>query len=247
MTGTGPAITAHHAPGLSPLLSPLLLTGFEPFAGDGHNPSWPAAQEAARRLRDRGFDAVAVRLPCSFAGSTEALERALAEHRPGTVIACGLAGGRTRVAVERVAVNLQDARIPDNAGAQPAGQAVDEAGPAAYFSTLPVKRIFAALREAAIPAELSLSAGSFVCNHLFYALMARAETSSVRTAGFIHVPWDENAPRRTAGVSEHADDRARPEPWPTLPGTQLAEALVIAALEAARPASDLDEPDGSLY
>ncbi|VXB50576.1 pyroglutamyl-peptidase I [Citricoccus sp. K5] len=243
MTGPAPAIAAHHGTGLAP----LLLTGFEPFAGDGHNPSWPAAQEAARRLRDRGVEAVAVRLPCSFAGSTEALERALAEHRPGTVIACGLAGGRTRVAVERVAVNLQDARIPDNAGAQPAGRAVDDAGPAAYFSTLPVKRIVAALREAEIPAELSLSAGSFVCNHLFYTLMARAETSSVRTAGFIHVPWDENAPRRTARAGARADDRARPEPWPTLPGTRLAEALMIAALEAARPESDLDEPEGSLY
>ncbi|REE03449.1 pyroglutamyl-peptidase I [Citricoccus nitrophenolicus] len=243
MTGPGPATAAHHVPGLAP----LLLTGFEPFAGDGHNPSWPAAQEAARRLRARGFEAIAVRLPCSFAGSTGALERALAEHRPGTVIACGLAGGRTRVAVERVAVNLQDARIPDNAGAQPAGQAVDDAGPAAYFSTLPVKRIVAALREAEIPAELSLSAGSFVCNHVFYALMARAETSSVRTAGFIHVPWDENAPPRTAGAGAHDGDGARPEAWPTVPGTRLAEALVIAALEAARPASDLDEPDGSLY
>ncbi|MEV4901815.1 pyroglutamyl-peptidase I [Citricoccus sp. NPDC055426] len=220
----------------------ILLTGFEPFGGDGHNPSWPAAQEAARTLRAQGMDAVAERLPCTFGGSTEALEQALTEHRPGIVIACGLAGGRAQVAVERVAVNLQDARIPDNAGCQPAGRPVDDAGPAAYFSTLPVKRVLAALDGARIPAELSLSAGSFVCNHVFYEVMHRAGArgSSVRRAGFIHLPWDERAPRRAADA----------EPWPTLPAADLARALVIAAQEAARPASgvpDLEIPGGALY
>lgn len=219
-----------------------LLTGFEPFGGHGHNPSWPAAREAARTLRAQGMDAVAERLPCTFSGSTEALEGALATHRPGVVIACGLAGGRTQVAVERVAVNLQDARIPDNAGHQPSGGPVDDAGPAAYFSTLPVKRILAALRDAEIPAELSLSAGSFVCNHVFYEVMHRAGArgSTVRRAGFIHLPWDERAPRRTAAA----------EPWPTLPTADLTRALVIAAQEAARPPSgapDLDIPDGTLH
>lgn len=219
----------------------ILLTGFEPFGGDGHNPSWPAARDAAARLRDLGLDAVAERLPCSFAGSTEALERVLAEHRPGIVIACGLAGGRTQVAVERVAVNLQDARIPDNAGCQPAGVPIDDAGPAAYFSSLPVKRIVATLRGARIPAELSLSAGSFVCNHLFYEVMHRAGAapgqSGVHSAGFIHLPWDEQAPHREAAA----------EPWPRLPAVDLVRALVFAAQEAVRPASDLQEADGALY
>lgn len=220
----------------------ILLTGFEPFGGDGHNPSWPAAREAARTLRTQGMDAVAERLPCSYAGSTVALDRALAEHRPGVVIACGLAGGRTQVAVERVAVNLQDARIPDNSGHQPAGVPVDDAGPAAYLSTLPVKRILAALDGARIPAELSLSAGSFVCNHVFYEVLRRAGArgSSVRRAGFIHLPWDERAPRRASAA----------EPWPTLPAADLARALVIAAQEAARPPSgapDLDIPYGALH
>ncbi|MGO1885447.1 MAG: pyroglutamyl-peptidase I [Citricoccus sp.] len=224
----------------------ILLTGFEPFGGDERNPSWPAARDAAERLRELGLDAVAERLPCAFAGSTEALERALAEHRPGIVIACGLAGGRAQVAVERVAVNLQDARIPDNTGHQPAGRPVDDAGPAAYFSSLPVKRTVAALRAARIPAELSLSAGSFVCNHVFYEVMRRAETGAapaggaVHTAGFIHVPWDEQAPRRGPDA----------EPWPTLPAAELSRALVIAAQEAARPGPgvpDLDVPDGALH
>lgn len=227
---------------LSPVTAPpgrILLTGFEPFGGDGHNPSWPAARDAAGALRGRGIDAVAVRLPCTFAGSTAALERALAEHRPGIVIACGLAGGRAQVAVERVAVNLQDARIPDNSGHQPAGTPIEAAGPAAYFSSLPVKRIVAALTGARIPAELSPSAGSFVCNHVFYEVMRRAgaEESSVHSAGFIHLPWDERAPRRAAAA----------DPWPTLPAAELTQAVVIAALEAIRPASDLQEAAGTLY
>ncbi|MGM7668873.1 pyroglutamyl-peptidase I [Microbacterium sp. A93] len=216
-----------------------LLTGFEPFGGERHNPSWPAAREAARTLRRLGVDAVAERLPCTFAGSSRVLETALARHRPGVVIACGLAGGRSHVAVERVAVNLQDARIPDNAGHQPAGDPIDDAGPAAYFSSLPVKRTVAALHGARIPAELSLSAGSFVCNHVFYEVMRRAEAQggSVRSAGFIHLPWDEGAPRRAAEA----------EPWPALPAADLARALVIAAQEAARPASDLQQAAGALY
>ncbi|MFC7402053.1 pyroglutamyl-peptidase I [Citricoccus sp. GCM10030269] len=226
--------------------SRILLTGFEPFAGDGHNPSWPAAREAAARLRDGAFpgsslnaaelagavEAVAVELPCSFTGSTEAFDRALADHRPDVVICCGLAGGRTEVAVERVALNLQDARIPDNDGYQPAGEPVDDAGPAAYFSTLPVKRTVAALKGAAIPAALSLSAGSFVCNHLFYVLMNRAPTVPLRSAGFVHVPWDH----------EHA-----PVSVPSLPAAQLTEALVITALEALRPTSDLTVAAGELH
>lgn len=225
----------------------ILLTGFEPFGGDGHNPSWPAARDAARTLRGQEVDAVAVRLPCTFGGSTKALEQALIEHRPGIVIACGLAGGRAQVAVERVAVNLQDARIPDNAGCQPAGRPVDDAGPAAYFSSLPVKRIVAALRGARIPAELSLSAGSFVCNHVFYEVMRRCTAApaggGVHTAGFIHVPWDEQAPRQAA-----ADPSSSTRPaLPTLPAAELSRALVIAAREALRTASDLDEAAGALY
>lgn len=233
------------ASGREPTPAPgrILLTGFEPFAGEGHNPSWPAARVAAERLRRQGLDAVAERLPCTFAGSSAALGRLLEVHRPAVVIAAGLAGGRAAVAVERVAVNLQDARIPDNAGHQPSGDPVHDAGPVAYFSGLPVKRVVAALAAAGIPAELSLSAGSFVCNHVFYALMRRTADAeargdgTVRRAGFIHVPWDGAAPRRGAGG----------EPWPTLPAADLARALQIAALESLEPGPDLAQAAGALY
>jgi pyroglutamyl-peptidase len=223
----------------------ILLTGFEPFGGEDHNPSWPAARDAAGSLRERGLHAVAVRLPCAFADSTGALDAALRRHRPTVAIACGLAGGLGAVAVERVAVNLQDARIPDNAGHQPAGEPVDDAGPAAWFSTLPVKRTVAALTDAGIPATLSLSAGSFVCNHVFYRLMQRAAAPApapatgagpppgpLRAAGFIHLPWD-------AGNAPGAE--------PALPAGLLAGALEVAALQALDPAPDLRRADGTLH
>lgn len=211
----------------------VLFTGFEPFGGDSHNPSWPAAQEAASFLQERGIPAAAALLPCEFGGSGPALEEALRRHRPQVVITCGLAGGRATVTVERVAVNLQDARIPDNAGHQPAGTPVVDDGPAAWFSTLPVKRVAASIQGEGIPAELSLSAGSFVCNHVFALLMDRAASHGVRAAGFIHVPWDaEHAPE---GITQ------------TLPADQLARALSVAAEQALDPAADLDTPEGALH
>ena len=130
-------------------------------------------------------------------------------------------------------MNLQDARIPDNAGHQPAGTPVVDDGPAAWFSTLPVKRVAASIQGEGIPAELSLSAGSFVCNHVFALLMDRAASHGVRAAGFIHVPWDaEHAPE---GITQ------------TLPADQLARALSVAAEQALDPAADLDTPEGALH
>ncbi len=211
----------------------VLLTGFEPFGGDTHNPSWPAAQEAAALLQERGITAVAVLLPCDFVGSGPALDEALHRHQPEVVIACGLAGGRAAVTVERVAVNLQDARIPDNAGHQPAGTPVVDDGPVAWFATLPVKRVAASIQGEGIPAELSLSAGSFVCNHVFAHLMSAAPGHGVRAAGFIHVPWD----------AEHAPEGVTP----TLPAAQLARALAVAAEQSLDPAPDLTTPEGALH
>lgn len=164
----------------------ILLTGFEPFGGDSINPSW----EVARALRGEviaGATVQACCLPTTFAGAPAALERALAASRPSLVIALGLASGRAEISLERVAVNLIDARIPDNAGERPQDVPVDPQGPAAYFSTLPLKAMRNALRAAGHPAGLSLSAGAFVCNQVFYALQHRLAGQGVRS-GFIHVP-----------------------------------------------------------
>lgn len=164
----------------------ILLTGFEPFGGDAINPSW----EVARSLQGQVIGGATVHarcLPTTFVGAPAALERALAVFRPELVVALGLASGRAEVSIERVAVNLIDARIPDNAGERPQDVPVRADGPAAYFSTLPIKAMRDALRAAGHPAGLSLSAGAFVCNQLFYELQHRLAGQG-RRSGFIHLP-----------------------------------------------------------
>lgn len=165
----------------------LLLTGFEPFGGETINPSW----EVARSLHGREIDSarvVAEPLPCAFGRSLPALQAALRRHRPAAVLCLGLAGSRSAISIERVAVNLADARIADNDGAQPLDQPVCAGGPAAYFLRLPAKAIVARLLAQGLPAELSHSAGSFVCNQVAYGLMRSLRRRPGVPAGFIHLP-----------------------------------------------------------
>ncbi|HEY1134477.1 MAG TPA: hypothetical protein VGE77_07850 [Nocardioides sp.] len=164
----------------------LLVTGFEPFGGDGANPSGDVLPLLAASW-DRPEELVTAVLPVEFGVAGDRLEELVAAHRPGLVVALGLAGGRPGVTPERVAVNLDDARIPDNAGARPCDQAVVAGAPTAYLSTLPVKAATASLRGAGLPADLSHTAGSFVCNHLFFRLQHALAGTDVRS-GFVHVP-----------------------------------------------------------
>lgn len=166
----------------------ILLTGFEPFGGEVIN----ASAEIARRLdgeRIAGRRVAGRVLPCVFRTSLPALRRHLRELAPDAVVCLGQAGGRAAITPERVAVNVDDARLPDNAGACPADQPVVRGGPAAYWSRLPVKAMAAAMSGAGIPAEVSNTAGTFVCNHVFYGLMHTLRQRRGVTAGFIHVPW----------------------------------------------------------
>lgn len=166
----------------------VLLTGFAPFAGETLNPSW----EAVRALDGgtiEGCRVVAVQLPCEFDTSLPALSHALRVTEPRVVVAVGLAGGREGISLERIAINLIDARIPDNAGAQPVDVPVLHGGAAAFFSTLPLKASLLALREAAITAHVSQTAGTYVCNQVFYALMHSMRRRRNTRAGFVHVPW----------------------------------------------------------
>jgi pyroglutamyl-peptidase len=165
----------------------VLVTGFEPFDGAEINPSL----EIARNLHGSviaGHTVVGALLPCVFGAAIPELQRLLRVHRPALVICVGQAGGRAAITPERVALNVDDARIPDNAGAQPVDRPVVRGGPAAYFSTLPVKAIVAALRAAGLPSEVSQTAGTFVCNHVFYGLMHALRTRKDVRGGFIHVP-----------------------------------------------------------
>jgi len=164
----------------------ILITGFEPFGGQSINPSWEVAR-ALEGLHLPQAQVQAIQLPCVFAQASSALGRALDEIGPDIVLALGQAEGRSDISVERVAINIMDARIADNAGAQPIDQAVVAGGPAAYFSTLPVKHLVARLRAAGFPASVSQTAGTFVCNQVFYALQHALAGRSVRS-GFVHLP-----------------------------------------------------------
>jgi pyroglutamyl-peptidase len=165
-----------------------LVTGFEPFAGDALNP----AGEAVLGLRSRlGELAIHTRvLPTVFGRAVAALEDALVAVRPDIVLCVGLAGGRAELSLERVAINIDDARIPDNDGQQPIDRPIAAGGPAAYFTGLPVKAAVLALREAGLPAIVSNTAGTFVCNHVFYGLMHLTATRRLPLrGGFLHVPY----------------------------------------------------------
>jgi len=166
----------------------VLLTGFQPFAGDRLNPSALIVEALA------GADIAGARvegriLPCVFGRAIAEAIRAVDEVAPEVVIALGQAGGGGGITVERVAINIDDARIPDNAGAQPIDQSVVAGGPAAYFSTLPIKAMVAALQERGIAAAVSQTAGTFVCNHVFYGLRHHLAPRPLVRAGFVHVPW----------------------------------------------------------
>lgn len=182
-----------------------LVTGFDAFGGDAMNPSY----EAVRRLPARigALDIVTAELPTSFKRAMPTLRMSIKRERPNIVLCVGLAADRNAISVEKVAVNLQHARIADNDGARPVDKPIVAQGPAAYFSTLPVTQIVDALKCVGIPAEMSMSAGSFVCNHVFYGLMHRLAKqkrgAALLRAGFVHVPaLPKNHAAREATLSE---------------------------------------------
>lgn len=170
--------------------SSVLLTGFDPFGGSPVNPSWQAVQ-ALHGRSIAGHVVVGAEVPTVFGRSLQRLQALLEQHRPALVVCTGQAGGRGAISLERIAINVDDARIADNAGAQPVDTAIVEGGPAAYFTALPIKAMLQALLAAGISAEVSQTAGTFVCNHVFYGLMhllAQPAWQGVR-GGLIHVPF----------------------------------------------------------
>jgi pyroglutamyl-peptidase len=209
----------------------ILVTGFEPFGGQAINPS----QEIARALDGRtvaGWRVVGGVLPCVFGAALVELKKQLRSHAPEIVIGLGQAGGRAEITPERVAINVDDARIPDNAGAQPIDRPIVRGGPAAYWSTLPIKAIVAALRERRIPASVSQTAGTFVCNHVFYGLMHTLRTRRGVRAGFIHVPF----------LPEQA-----PPHQPSVPLAAMIEAIETAAALSVRRKRDVRVTGGRIH
>ncbi|CAL9355152.1 pyroglutamyl-peptidase I [Streptomyces sp. enrichment culture] len=213
----------------------VLITGFAPFGGESVNPSWQAASLVAAEP-PAGLTVTATELPCVFGESIDALRDAIRTSSPDLVVCLGQAGGRPGVTVERVGINVDDARIPDNAGNQPIDEPVVPGGPAAYLSTLPVKACVAAMREAGVPAAVSNTAGTFVCNHITYGLghLIATEFPHVR-GGFVHVPW----------APEQVTDGASPalEPATVARGVR---ALLVAAVNT--PADqDLKVTEGATH
>jgi pyroglutamyl-peptidase len=170
--------------------STVLVTGFDPFGGSQTNPSWHAVH-ALHGRSIAGRKVIGGEIPTIFGASLQRLAELIEEHQPELVVCTGQAAGRSAISLERIAINVNDARIPDNAGNQPIDTPVIPNAPAAYFTKLPIKAMLQALLDEAVNAEVSQTAGTFVCNHVFYGLMhllAQPQWQHVR-GGLIHVPW----------------------------------------------------------
>lgn len=167
----------------------VLLSGFEPFGGERLNPSWEVARALAG-ARVGGLQVIALRLPVAYRRAPAMIARAIVRHRPAAVLNLGQAGGRAAISLERVALNLMDDDARDNRGARMVDRPVVPAGPAAYFSRLPLRPILRALDRRHIPCALSLTAGSYLCNAVMYAALHELREHPEVPCGFLHLPYD---------------------------------------------------------
>ena len=164
----------------------ILVTAFDPFGGETLNPAREIAAQLPAEVNDARI--ITLDVPTAFSSVAGVLQEGIGKHRPDAIVCLGQAGGRHAISVERVAINIADAPIPDNEGTVLSDAPINPSGPAAYFATLPVKAMVQAIRASGIPADLSHTAGTFVCNYLMYtALDILAGTETL--AGFIHVPY----------------------------------------------------------
>lgn len=212
----------------------ILVTGFQPFGGESMNPAW----EAVRRLPDTIGDATVtkVEIPVVFGRGPEAVERAVEEVEPGLVLCVGQAGGRAKITPEFVGINYADARIPDNDGCQPVAERVVDGGPDAYFATLPVKAMVQAMNEAGVPAEVSYTAGTYVCNDVMYSLLHALATRHPGVRGdFLHVPY----------ATEQATHL--PSATPSMSVDDMARGIAVALEAALANEKDVDVATGSTH
>ena len=177
----------------------ILVTGFEPFGEEVINPSLEAIKKLDNEIM--GAEIIKLKLPTVFGKSIDILENALEKEKPDVVISIGQAGGRDKITVERVAINISDARIPDNKGNKPIDEIIFEDVENAYFSNLPIKKIVEEMKKENIPAAISNTAGTYVCNHIMYGLLYNIDKKYPKMkGGFIHIPYipeqviEKNAP-----------------------------------------------------
>lgn len=211
-----------------------LITGFQPFGEESMNPAY----EAVKMLPDtiKGLEIIKLELPTVFVKAAEEMRAIIREERPSFVICVGQAGGRSAVTVEKVAINLKDARIADNEGNQPLDEKIKEDGENAYFSSLPVKAMVTKMNENGIPAALSYTAGTYVCNELMYQLLyiLDREFKEAR-GGFIHVPF---APAQAVG---------KPGPVPSMSLEDISRALRLAIEAVVENEADIQAPMGATH
>ena len=208
----------------------ILITGFEPFGGASINP----ALEAVKRLEGRALEGgsiVTCQVPVVRFKAIDAVIRAIETHQPDYVITVGQAAGRAGITPERVAINVDDFRIPDNEGIQVVDEPVIEGGPDAYFSTLPIKAMTKAMQDNGIPAQVSNTAGTFVCNHLFYGIQHYLRDSQIGH-GFVHIPL----------LPEQATDGNQP----AMSLEMIAEGLAIAAQAIIDNPADISRGGGTI-
>ena len=197
----------------------ILVTGFDPFGGESVNPAF----EAVKLLPDEiaGAEIVKLEIPTVYTRSAEVVEEAIGREKPDIVLSIGQAGGRSCMTVEKVAIHLAEARIPDNDGEQPTDQPLREDGETAYFATVPVKAMVANMRKNGIPAHISYTAGTFVCNSIMYNVLYLLDRKFPGVkGGFIHVPYES---------SQVVD---KPNGTPFMPVETIARAIEYA-IEAA--------------
>jgi pyroglutamyl-peptidase len=213
-------------------LPAVLVTGFEPFAGEKSNPSWDVCMQLPEEVA--GLRVETCLVPCEFRRSIEVVAEAIESLHPVLVVSLGQAGGRARLSIERVAINVDDARIADNVGFQPIDDWVAANGPPAYFASLPIKAMAAAVRAAGVPVEVSNTAGTFVCNHLMYGVLHFLAASGYRArAGFIHVPYSE------AQAAGHRES-------PSMSIDTMVRGVTAAIMAAHANKHDIKAPEGTL-
>ena len=212
----------------------ILVTGFDPFGGEAVNPAY----EAVKLLPDTiaGAEIIKLEIPTVFSRSGPAVEAGIIEHQPDVVINVGQAGGRSCVTVEKVGINLVEARIPDNDGEQPMDEPLQADGAPAYFATIPVKAIVKNVRDHGIPCHVSYTAGTYVCNWVMYNVLHMAATKypNIR-AGFIHVPF---ADEQVVG---------KPNGTPSASLETIAKALEYAIEATVNNKEDIKEAMGTTH
>lgn len=212
----------------------LLLTAFDPFGGSPINPALEAVKLVANQIGD--VQIVKLEVPTVFGKSIDTVAAAMEKEKPDAVLCIGQAGGRYDLTPERVAINLDDARIPDNEGNQPIDVPIFQDGAPAYFATLPIKAMVAKIREAGLPASVSNTAGTFVCNHLMYGVLyTLAKHYPGVKGGFMHVPF---VPSQTVN---------RPTPAPSMCQQDIARGIEAAITAIRENESDIATVEGHTH